>query len=101
MANNNREMPKATEPLYFVVDEKMNSADLTDKGTDWLAKQVNDKELFVLPDITTEMSELEARTDLTDQERLDKKDEMLAHYGVQSERVHTLQQAPEGLHHVQ
>ena len=77
MANNNREMPKATEPLYFVVDEKMNSADLTDKGTDWLAKQVNDKELFVLPDITTEMSELEARTDLTDQERLDKKDEML------------------------
>ena len=56
------------------------------------AKQVNDKELFVLPDITTEMSELEARTDLSDQERLDKKDEMLAHYGVQSERVHTLQQ---------
>src|SRR5574344_1309508 len=92
MANNNREMPKAIKPLYFVVDEKMNSADLTDKGTDWLAKQVNDKELFVLPDITTEMSELEARTDLTDQERLDKKDEMLAHYGVQSERVHTLQQ---------
>ena len=96
MANNNREMPKATEPLYFVVDEKMNSADLTDKGTDWLAKQVNDKELFVLPDITTEMSELEARTDLTDQERLDKKDEMLAHYGVQSERVHTLQQLLKG-----
>ncbi len=64
MANNNREMPKAVEPLYFVVDEKLNSADLTDKGTDWLAKQVNDKELFVLPDITTEMSELEARTDL-------------------------------------
>ena len=92
MANNNREMPKAVEPLYFVVDEKLNSADLTDKGTDWLAKQVNDKELFVLPDITTEMSELEARTDLSDQERLDKKDEMLAHYGVQSERVHTLQQ---------
>ncbi len=92
MANNNREMPKAIEPLYFVVDEKLNSADLTDKGTDWLAKQVNDKELFVLPDITTEMSELEARTDISDQERLDKKDEMLAHYGVQSERVHTLQQ---------
>ena len=92
MANNNREMPKAIEPLYFVVDEKLNSADLTDKGTEWLAKQVNDKELFVLPDITTEMSELEARTDLSDQERLDKKDEMLAHYGVQSERVHTLQQ---------
>ena len=92
MANNNREMPKAVEPLYFVVDEKLNSADLTDKGTEWLAKQVNDKKLFVLPDITTEMSALEARTDITDQERLDMKDEMLAYYGVQSERVHTLQQ---------
>ena len=55
MANNNREMPKAVEPLYFVVDEKLNSADLTDKGTEWLAKQVNDRELFVLPDITTQM----------------------------------------------
>ena len=92
MANNNREMPKAVEPLYFVVDEKLNSADLTDKGTEWLAKQVNDKKLFVLPDITTEMSALEARTDITDQERLDMKDEMMAYYGVQSERVHTLQQ---------
>ena len=92
MANNNREMPKAVEPLYFVVDEKLNSADLTDKGTDWLAKQVNDKELFVLPDITSQLSELEARTDLDDQTRLDKKDEYLAYYGVQSERVHTLQQ---------
>ena len=92
MANNNREMPKAVAPLYFVVDEKLNSADLTDKGTEWLAKQVNDRELFVLPDIATEMSQLETRTDISDQERLDIKDEMMAHYGVQSERVHTLQQ---------
>ena len=92
MANNNREMPKAVAPLYFVIDEKLNSADLTDKGTEWLAKQVNDRELFVLPDIATEMSQLEARTDISDQERLDIKDEMMAHYGVQSERVHTLQQ---------
>ena len=82
MANNNREMPKAVAPLYFVVDEKLNSADLTDKGTEWLAKQVNDRELFVLPDIATEMSQLEARTDISDQERLDIKDEMMAHYGV-------------------
>jgi len=92
MENNNRRMPEAVEPLYFVVDEKMNSCDLTDKGTDWLARQVNDKELFVLPDITTEMSALEAETGLTDQERLDKKDDLLNHYAVQSERVHTLQQ---------
>jgi preprotein translocase subunit SecA len=45
-------MPEAIEPLYFVVDEKMNSCNLTDKGSEWLAGQVNDRELFVLPDIT-------------------------------------------------
>ena len=92
MENNNRRMPEAVEPLYFVVDEKLNSCDLTDKGTGWLAKQVNDAELFVLPDITSELSALEAQTDLSDQERLDKKDELLNHYAIQSERVHTLQQ---------
>ena len=92
MQNNNREMPKAVEPLYFVVDEKLNSADLTDKGTEWLANQVNDRNLFVLPDIASELSNLETQTNISDQDRLDKKDELLAHYGVQSERVHTLQQ---------
>ena len=92
MENNNRRMPECIEPLYFVVDEKLNSCDLTDKGTGWLAKQVNDAELFVLPDITSQLSALEAETGLTDQERLDRKDEMLNHYAVQSERVHTLQQ---------
>ena len=92
MANNNREMPKAIEPLYFVVEEKLNSCDLTDKGTAWLADQVGDAQLFVLPDITAELSALEAQSDLTDQERLDKKDELMSHYAVQSERVHTLQQ---------
>ena len=92
MENNNRKMPEAVEPLYFVVDEKLNSVDLTDKGTDWLAKQVNDKDLFVLPDITTQLSALENEKDLDDQQRLDKKDSLLNHYAVQSERVHTLQQ---------
>ena len=92
MENNNRRMPEAVEPLYFVVDEKLNSCDLTDKGTGWLAKQVNDAALFVLPDIAGELSALEADTTLSDQERVDKKDELMAHYAVQSERVHTLQQ---------
>jgi len=95
MANNNREMPKAVEPLYFVVDEKLNSADLTDKGTDWLAKQTNDAQLFVLPDITSQLSELEQEHNdgkITDEEYVDRKDDMMSHYGVQSERVHTLQQ---------
>ena len=92
MENNNRRMPECIEPLYFVVDEKLNSCDLTDKGTGWLAKQVNNDELFVLPDITSQLSALEADTSLSDQERVDKKDELLGHYAVQSERVHTLQQ---------
>ena len=92
MENNNRRMPEAVEPLYFVVDEKLNSCDLTDKGTEWLANQVNDKQLFVLPDITSELSALENEKGLDEQQRLDKKDDLLNHYAVQSERVHTLQQ---------
>ena len=92
MENNNRRMPEVVEPLYFVVDEKLNSCDLTDKGTAWLAGQVNDKDLFVLPDITAQLSALEGETNLSDEERINKKDEMLQHYAVQSERVHTLQQ---------
>ncbi len=92
MQNNNKRMPEAVEPLYFVVDEKINSVDLTDKGVEWLAKQVNDKNLFVLPDITAEMSELENRKDLSPEQRIQKKDELMSHYALQSERVHTLQQ---------
>ena len=96
MANNNREMPKAIAPLFFVVDEKLNSADLTDKGTEWLAKQTGNENLFVLPDITSQLSALENEKSLSDQERVDRKDELMAHYGVQSERVHTLQQLLKG-----
>jgi len=92
MENNNRHMPEAVEPLYFVVDEKLNSCDLTDKGTAWLANQVKQDDLFVIPDITSELSALENVKGLSEEERLDKKDELLAHYAVQSERVHTLQQ---------
>ena len=92
MENNNRRMPECVEPLYFVVDEKQNSCDLTDKGTEWLSNQVNDNNLFVLPDIATELSELETVTTLSEQEKIDKKDDMLNHYAVQSDRVHTLQQ---------
>ena len=92
MENNNRKMPEAVAPLYFVVDEKQNSCDLTDKGTEWLAKQVNDAELFVLPDITTQLSALEADKTMSDEQKVDRKDELLNHYAIQSERVHTLQQ---------
>ena len=92
MENNNKRMPEATNPLYFVVDEKLNSVDLTDKGNEWLANAVSDPTLFVLPDITGEMSQLEADKTLTDEDRLAKKDELLADYAVKSERVHTILQ---------
>ena len=91
MENNNKRMPEATDPLYFVVDEKLNSVDLTDKGNDWLAKQVSNPTLFVLPDITTQLSQLETEK-LSDEERLNKKDELLQEYAVKSERVHTILQ---------
>ena len=92
MENNNRKMPEAIAPLYFVIDEKMHSADLTDKGVEWLSQQVGNKDLFVIPDITSQLSALEAETELTDEERLEKKDQLLSHFSEQSERVHTLQQ---------
>lgn len=91
MENNNRRMPEAVEPLYFVVDEKQRSCDLTDKGTAWLAKEVSNDDLFVLPDITGQLSALEVQN-LPDEERVAKKDELLAEYAIKADRVHTLQQ---------
>ena len=85
-------MPEAVEPLYFVVDEKMHSVDLTDKGNKWLADQVHDDMLFVLPDITAALSALEADTSLSNEERLDRKNEILSDYAIKSERVHTILQ---------
>ena len=92
MENNNRRMPECVKPLYFVADEKSNSAELTDKGVEWLSNQVGDKELFVIPNITAQLSALEADKSLSDEERLMKKDEYFQHYAIQSERVHTIQQ---------
>ena len=92
MENNNKLMPEATDPLYFVVDEKQKSVDLTDKGNDWIAEQVHDPSLFVLPDITSQLSALEADNSLSEEDKLNKKDELLTDYAIKSERVHTIQQ---------
>ena len=92
MENNNKRMPEATAPLYFVVEEKLNSVDLTDKGNEWLASQVGNPTLFVLPDIASELSALTADTSLSEQEKADRKDAMLSDYAVKSDRVHTLLQ---------
>ena len=92
MENNNKRMPEAVEPLFFVVDEKLNSVDLTDKGFAWLARYTSDPDLFVMPDITSAMSELEADATLTDEERVIKKDQLFSDFAIKSERMHTLQQ---------
>ena len=91
MEQNNKRMPEAVEPLYFVIDEKMRSVDLTDKGIDLITGNSEDPTLFVLPDITAQMAELE-NENLSDEEKLAKKDELLTNYAVKSERVHTINQ---------
>ena len=88
---NNRRMPEAIEPLYFVIDEKMNSVDLTDKGIELITGNAADPTLFVLPDIASEMSALE-NSGLEGEELLLKKDELFTNYAVKSERVHTINQ---------
>jgi len=91
MENNNRRMPEAVEPLYFVCDEKQKSVEMTDKGNQLIADIVKDDTFFVLPDITSQLSELEAQH-LPEEEYIAKKDELMQDYAVKSERVHTMQQ---------
>ena len=92
MEQNNKRMHEVTDPLYFVIDEKLNSVDLTDKGVDLISGNSADPTLFVLPDITAQLSELENEKDLTEEERLAKKDTLLTNYAIKSERVHTINQ---------
>jgi preprotein translocase subunit SecA len=92
MEQNNKRMPEAVEPLYFVIDEKINSVDMTDKGLDLITGNAEDPTLFVLPDITSQLSELENRHDLNDEQKLEMKDQLMAEYAIKSERVHTINQ---------
>ncbi|WP_042368415.1 preprotein translocase subunit SecA [Bacteroides neonati] len=93
MEQNNKRMHEATDPLYFVIDEKLNSVDLTDKGVDLITGNSEDPTLFVLPDIAAQLSELENEAlGLTDEQKLEKKDELMNNYAIKSERVHTINQ---------
>ena len=91
MSENMRHMHEATDELYFVIDEKNNSIELTDKGIDLLTGKTDDPTFFVLPDITSQLSQLENMTG-TEEEKQAQKDEILANYSVKSERVHTINQ---------
>ena len=92
MEQNNKRMHEVTDPLYFVIDEKLNSVDLTDKGVDLISGNSADPTFFVLPDITAQLSELENEKELTDEERLAKKDALMTNFAIKSERVHTINQ---------
>lgn len=91
MQENNRRMPEITDPLYFVIDEKLNSIDLTDKGHDAITAAGEDPKFFILPNIGEEIAEIE-KTVQEEQEKVQKKDELLQNYAVKSERVHTVGQ---------
>lgn len=90
LQDNSREMPVVTDPLYFVIDEKNRSVELTDKGIDELTGKTADPQFFVLPDIAAELSELEHISDPA--ERQQRKDEAMQNYAVKAERVHTVTQ---------
>ncbi len=91
MQDNNRRMPEITDELFFIIDEKMNSVELTDKGHEVLSKYFNEDGFFVLPDIGAAVAELE-KSDLSAEERAQKRDEVVNDYSIKSERVHTVNQ---------
>ena len=91
MQDNNREMPTVTDPLFFIIDEQNNTVELTDKGIDVLTKGTDDPKFFVLPDIAAELSAV-TNEQISDEEKMAKKDELLSAYAVKSERVHTVTQ---------
>ena len=90
LQDNSREMPFITDPLYFVIDEKNRSVELTDKGIDELTGKSNDPQFFVLPDIASQLSELEHINDLAEKQQ--RKDDLMQNYAIKAERVHTVTQ---------
>ncbi len=91
MQDNNREMPKIDEELYFSIDEKNNSINLTDKGIDYLSSKNNESDFFVLPDISLLVAKIE-KSEKTPEERLEAKDDLYREFSIKSERIHTLNQ---------
>jgi len=91
MQDQNKEMFKIDDPLYFIIDEKVNSIELTDKGIDYLSALGEDPKMYLLTDVGSEVAELE-KQDLTPSQKAEKKDKILQSYAVQSDRVHTINQ---------
>lgn len=91
MQDNNREMPKVDAELYFVIDEKNNSIELTDKGISFLSEDGGDENFFILPDLSTEIAKIEQHSETTE-EATSKKEILYRDYSIKSERIHTMNQ---------
>ncbi|MEM9325188.1 MAG: preprotein translocase subunit SecA [Bacteroidota bacterium] len=92
LQDNQKMMPEADEPLYFTIDEKQNSIDLTEKGIDLITGAGEDSSFFILPDIGNEIAKLEALEDLSESEKLSKKEEFIKDYNIKSQRIHSVNQ---------
>lgn len=92
LQDNKRMMPEADEPLLFTIDEKSNTVDLTDNGIEVITKKNEDSSFFILPDIGTEIAEMEKDESIDDKEKLIRKEEIIKDYGVKAQRIHTVNQ---------
>ncbi len=92
MQDNSKKMPEADEPLYFTIDEKNNTIEMTDRGREEIATAGEDPDLFVLPDIALSFSEIQGNPNLSDEEKTEKRDAIARDYAERSERLHAIQQ---------
>ena len=90
MQDNSKNMHVVTDPLFFIIEEKQNSVEITDKGIDLISTDVEDPEFFILPDVGSSIAEIENDSSLSARDKIEKKDALLQNYSVKSERVHTI-----------
>jgi len=92
LQDNQKMMPEADSPLYFTIDERHNSIDLTEKGIDLITTEGEDPNFFIMPDIGIEVANIDNDTSLDDAEKLKKKDELMLDYQIKSQRIHSINQ---------
>ena len=92
LQDNSKMMPEADEPLYFTIDEKTNSIDLTEKGIDLITGEGEDQAFFIMPDIGIEIANIENSTELSDNDKLQQKDTLIKDYAIKSQRIHSVNQ---------
>lgn len=92
LADNQKRMPEADDPLYFTIDEKINSIDLTEKGIDLITGEGEDANFFILPDIGDEIAKLEKDEEVSETDKLQKKESIIRDYNIKGQRIHSVNQ---------